>query len=83
ALHISKEENDEVIVSKPDDVRSYLLAQIPFEQWKLVLKFKQEANLLSIAESNVVALQLFLKNLSLSNDEESRKLSSDEEVLRE
>jgi hypothetical protein len=83
ALHISKEENDEVIVSKPDDVRSYLLAQIPFEQWKLVLKFKQEANLLSIAESNAVALQLFLKNLSLSNDEESRKLSSDEEVLRE
>lgn len=63
ALHISKEQSDEEIVNKPDDVRSYLLAQVSLEQWKLVLRNKQEANLLSVAEANPLAINLFLENL--------------------
>ncbi|MFW0966459.1 protein rep [Vibrio parahaemolyticus] len=63
ALHISKEQTDEEIVNKPDDVRSYLLAQVTLEQWKLVLRHKQEANLLSVAEANPLAINVFLENL--------------------
>ncbi|EOX4193275.1 protein rep [Vibrio cholerae] len=71
-LHISREESDAEIVSRPDDVRSYLLSQITLQQWKLVLRNKQEANLLSVAESNPLAISLFLQNLrfpSTSDDD--------------
>lgn len=71
-LHISREESDAEIVSRPDDVRSYLLSQLTLQQWKLVLRNKQEANLLSVAESNPLAISLFLQNLrfpSTSDDD--------------
>lgn len=79
ALHISKEETDEQIVSKPDDVRSYLLAQVTLDQWKLVLKHKQEANLLSIAEANSLAIKLFLDNLQGITTTRLRRRNDDEE----
>lgn len=63
-LHISREESDETIVSKPDDVRSYLLAQVTFQQWKAVLLLKQESNLLGVAESNPLAIAPFLESIT-------------------
>lgn len=82
ALYIEKEETDEEIVSRSDDPNSYLLAQISFRDWKKVLAAKQEANLLAVAESNHLAIQIFIDNLP-SRDEEERRLSEDEERRRQ
>ncbi|MDG4868806.1 hypothetical protein P8631_12450, partial [Guyparkeria sp. 1SP6A2] len=57
-------ESDETIVSKPDDVRSYLLAQVTLQQWKAVLLLKQESNLLGVAESNPLAISPFLESIT-------------------
>lgn len=79
ALYVEKEETDEEIVSRPDDVNSYLLAQIPFKDWKRVLKAKQEANLLTVAESNPLAIQLFIDNLPRCDSAEDETEDDKEE----
>lgn len=64
-LSMSKEVADEELAQKPDDERAYLLAKITVEQWKAIRRSKQEANLISVAESNPSAVSLFIENIIL------------------
>ena len=63
-LALAKELTDEELVALPDDDRAVLLASLSVEQWRLVLRHKQEANLLAIAEANPLAIEPFILNLS-------------------
>lgn len=50
-LDVAPEVSDEVLVSLPEDERALLLATLTPEQWKVIRRRKQEANLLTVAES--------------------------------
>lgn len=62
-LELSSELSDEELASKEDDQESILLAQLTFEEWKAVRHFKQEAQVLNVAEISQESLKFFILNL--------------------
>ncbi|ELV7518830.1 protein rep [Photobacterium damselae] len=68
-LGLQKELNDQELARKADDEAAYTLANISFEQWKAIRKFKAEAMILNIAESNPSMVVSVISNMDLSGGE--------------
>lgn len=62
-LNMSKEISDSELAELPDDEITILLASITVEQWKIIRKNKQQANLLTIAETNAPNVKPFIESL--------------------
>lgn len=62
-LEVAPEVSDEVLVNLPEDERASLLATLTPEQWKVIRKRKQEANVLSLAEAHPELIPAMLASL--------------------
>ena len=57
-LQISKELTDEELAGKAEDERAVSLATLTTIQWRAIRRLKQEAHILTVAESNPVMLEI-------------------------
>lgn len=62
-LGLSAELTDQELVELPDDDRASLLATLDDEDWQAVRRFRQEAHILTVAESNPSLLRSVLQSL--------------------
>ena len=57
-LQMSKELTDEELANKAEDEQASVLATLTSVQWKAIRRFRQEAHILTVAESNPVMLEI-------------------------
>lgn len=65
-LSMGSELSDEVLVAKPEDERASLLATLTTEQWKAIRRRRQEAHILTVAESAPALLSSVIESISPS-----------------
>lgn len=57
-LQVSQELTDEELANKAEDEQASVLATLTSVQWKAIRRFRQEAHILTVAESNPVMLEI-------------------------
>lgn len=57
-LQVSQELTDEELANKAEDEQAVSLATLTSVQWKAIRRFRQEAHILTVAESNPVMLEI-------------------------
>lgn len=62
-LQVAQELTDQELVAKPEDERALLLATLTDAQWKGIRRRRQEAHILTVAESAPLLLQTVLEHL--------------------
>lgn len=63
-LSLGSEASDQELADGPDDEQALVLATLTPEEWKIVRHKKQQANLLSVAESNPLMIKKYIKSLA-------------------
>lgn len=66
-LQLAQELTDEELVVKPDDERALVLATLTDDQWRGIRRRRQEAAILTLAETAPLALPDLLKSLSVAS----------------
>jgi hypothetical protein len=62
-LDLAPELSDQELVDLPDDERASLLATLDDDDWRAVRRFRQEAHVLTVAESNPSLLRQVVQSL--------------------
>lgn len=75
-LELSKELTDEELVAKAEDEGATVLATLTVEQWRVVRSAKQEAHLLTVAESAPTMLAQVIDHLVAKHRQRSDSRSS-------
>ena len=62
-LDLAPELSDQDLVDLPDDDRASLLSTLDYDDWRAVRRFRQEAHILTVAESNPSLLRQVVQSL--------------------
>lgn len=79
-LAMSNERSDEELVAAPEDERASLLATLTTEQWKAIRSRKQEAHILTVAESAPSLLHEVIASMTQPRRRRSERPSEDEDA---